>query len=283
MPFVRAWRPAVAGVTEVLHATMTGYSYPAHCHDVWTVLLVDEGAVGYDLDRHRFATATTSVNILPPHVVHDGRPLGAGFRKRVLYLDETWLPSALIGKAVDHSIIEDPALHRIVDRVHVTLQHGDDLAAETLLRSAAERIRLRLGALQEVGVVERATAHRLRSFLDEHAFESVTLATAAAALDRHPTHLARSFSEAFGMSPHAYLTSRRVAAARRMLLDGLAPATVAVTVGFHDQAHLTRHFRRHTSTTPARFASGPLAVMLPRNGDDRRQRAAGDPDGASER
>jgi transcriptional regulator GlxA family with amidase domain len=25
-------------------------------------------------------------------------------------------------------------------------------------------------------------------------------------------------------------------------------------VGFHDQAHLTRHFARHVGTTPARYA-----------------------------
>jgi AraC-like DNA-binding protein len=29
---------------------------------------------------------------------------------------------------------------------------------------------------------------------------------------------------------------------------------VAADVGFHDQAHLTRHFRHHVGTTPARYA-----------------------------
>jgi AraC-like DNA-binding protein len=32
------------------------------------------------------------------------------------------------------------------------------------------------------------------------------------------------------------------------------PVEVATSVGFCDQAHLTRHFKRHTSMTPARFA-----------------------------
>jgi AraC-like DNA-binding protein len=29
---------------------------------------------------------------------------------------------------------------------------------------------------------------------------------------------------------------------------------VGAAVGFHDQSHLTRHFRRHVGTTPGRFA-----------------------------
>jgi AraC-like DNA-binding protein len=30
-----------------------------------------------------------------------------------------------------------------------------------------------------------------------------------------------------------------------------------VGVGFYDQAHLTRHFKRHVGTTPGRYATRP--------------------------
>jgi AraC-like DNA-binding protein len=82
----------------------------------------------------------------------------------------------------------------------------------------------------------------------------VTLASAAAELDRSVPHLVRSFTREFGLSPHAYLTGRRVDMARRLLLHGTAPADVATAVGFYDQAHLTRHFKRHTSATPSSYA-----------------------------
>ncbi len=50
---VTAWRPGVPGITEVFHANIADYAYPAHCHDTWTVLLVDAGAIAYDLDRRQ--------------------------------------------------------------------------------------------------------------------------------------------------------------------------------------------------------------------------------------
>jgi AraC-like DNA-binding protein len=56
------------------------------------------------------------------------------------------------------------------------------------------------------------------------------------------------------ISPYAYVVGRRIDAARRLLLQGARPAEVATAVGFCDQAHFTRHFKRHTSTTPARYA-----------------------------
>jgi AraC-like DNA-binding protein len=72
------------------------------------------------------------------------------------------------------------------------------------------------------------------------------------------THLVRCFSRAFGIPPHTYLLGRRIDAARRRLLEGEPVAQVAAGVGFHDQAHLTRHFKRHVGTTPARFAHSTM-------------------------
>ncbi len=94
----------------------------------------------------------------------------------------------------------------------------------------------------------------LRELLDEHRFEPFTLAEASGILHRSPAHLIRAFTRAFGMAPHRYVVARRIEAARRGLLEGEPVAGVAARVGFHDQAHLTRHFKRHVGTTPARFA-----------------------------
>ena len=68
------------------------------------------------------------------------------------------------------------------------------------------------------------------------------------------------FTNAYGMPPHRYVTGRRIDLARRLLLDGVRPAEVSAAVGFHDQAHLTRHFRRTLGVTPAAFARSARAA-----------------------
>ena len=67
--------------------------------------------------------------------------------------------------------------------------------------------------------------------------------------------MARSFSATFGIAPHAYVLGRRLEAARARILDGEPLAEVAAEVGFYDQAHLSRHFRRFIATTPGRFVA----------------------------
>ena len=83
----------------MFHARWADHAYPVHTHDTWTLLIVDDGVIGYDLDRRRGQVASASgVTLLPPHVPHDGHALtGSGFRKRVVYLDDTYLDPTLAG------------------------------------------------------------------------------------------------------------------------------------------------------------------------------------------
>jgi AraC-like DNA-binding protein len=257
--WVRSWRPGVPGIHEVFHARFVDHVYPPHTHDAWTVFIVDEGAIRYDLETRHRGAAGARVTILPPHIVHDGRPAtGAGFRKRVLYLGGDVLDERLAGRAVDDPDIEDPVLVRRLDTLHLALLDADEaLGSEAILAVVGERLSTHLGARPDQ-TFERSggvIASDLRDLLDERAFENVTLRQAGNLLHVSPAHLVRCFSRAFGIAPHRYVLGRRIDAARRRLLDGEPIAQVAASVGFHDQAHLTRHFKRHVGTTPARYAS----------------------------
>ncbi|GAA5702817.1 AraC family transcriptional regulator [Streptomyces avermitilis] len=254
---ISAWRPRVPGVVEVFHAHYTEYAYPMHVHDAWTLLIVDDGAVRYDLDRHEHGTPDDTVSLLPPHVPHNGSPVSEhGFRKRVLYLDLSRLDASLIGPAVDAPDVVDPLLRLRVGQLHTALAHaGDELEAESRLAFIGERLRghLRPRAAQRQRPPDRGVAPRLRELLDARLVDGVSLDEAARLVHAHPAHLVRAFSGAFGIAPHQYLMSRRVERARRLLLEGMRPAEVASATGFYDQAHLNRHFKRLVGVAPGRY------------------------------
>ena len=259
-PEIRAWKPLVAGIREVFHARFTDHAYPPHTHDVWTLFIVDEGAIRYDLHGRTHGAEPPMVTVLPPHVVHDGRPATSrGFRKRVLYLETSILDEQLAGAAVDRPIVADSSLRGHVSDLHDALECVDDaLEAETRLAFVAERVARALGraAAQPSTGASTDLAEQLRAFLDTHLFEQVTIGSAASAFGATPTHLARSFSRVFGIPPHAYVLGRRMEAARDRILGGQALADVAAELGFHDQAHLSRRFRQFLGTTPGRFRTG---------------------------
>ena len=257
---IRAWKPALSGVREVLHARFRDHDYPPHTHGDWTVFIVDEGAIRYGLDRHEHVATPSMVGFLPPDVVHDGRVgTAGGYRKRVLYVDADVLPAALIGAAVDRPAIDDPDFVAEIAAIHDALECPDDaLEAETRFALAAERIRAWLGHV-DTGPppgTKRVVAEAVRDVLDGRTFEAVTLAEVAGQAGWSPAHAARAFTDVFGIAPHAYVLGRRLDAARDRILAGEPLADVAAATGFFDQAHLTRRFRRFLGTTPQGFRLG---------------------------
>lgn len=254
---VQAWSTPVPGIAEVLHARFVDHVYPAHTHDTWTLLIVEQGAIRYDLERAEHGTLDRVVTLLPPHVPHTGRAaVQNGFRKRVLYLDSTVLDESLVGASVDRPTMRDPLLHRRVLSLHAALTGTQEtLEAESRLALIRARLQGHLGGTPTRAVAEPGRlAGELRDLLDASVATSLTLRQAAALLHAHPDALVRSFQAAFGLPPHRYLIGRRIDLARRLLLAGQPVAQVALASGFADQSHLTRHFARQIGTTPARYA-----------------------------
>jgi AraC-like DNA-binding protein len=248
------WRPRLDGVVEVLSAHFTGHAYPMHAHDTWTLLIVDSGAVRYDLDRHERGSFGEVVTLLPPHVPHNGSSPHP-FRKRVLYLSQAQLPPQLIGASVDKSDFPDSPLQKMISTLHRVIgQPGEELAAESHLAEITERLRDRLGHPEITGRIDRTPARKLRDLLEQHVVPGISLQAAAGLLHFHPAYLVRAFRAEFGMSPHQYLISRRVDLARRQILAGDPLWSVAPGSGFYDQPHLIRHFKRILGVTPKAFA-----------------------------
>lgn len=256
---VEAWRPPVAGVAEVLHAFFAEHAYPLHTHDCWTLLLIDRGAVHYNLYRDEHTASGNAITLLPPHVPHNGRTVHAhGLRKRVLYLETDVLTTDLVGSSVDRPSLDDPVLRARIGQLHYVLAaQTEHLEAESHLVLIQERLRLHLteSLHRPRPVPEHSLARSLRDLLDERITEGITINEAARMLHTHPTHLIRSFGREFGLPPHAYLNGRRINWARRLLLDGMRPVDVATCVGFYDQAHFSRHFKKMLGVNPSTFTS----------------------------
>ena len=109
-------------------------------------------------------------------------------------------------------------------------------------------------AAQTHGGLSAGTMRRLQEYVEVHLSESINLPMLAAIAGLSMHHFAREFKQSAGVTPHHYVTQKRVERAQAMLAHTDLPlAQIAYATGFSDQSHLARHFRHMLGTTPREF------------------------------
>ena len=100
----------------------------------------------------------------------------------------------------------------------------------------------------------RALKHVIE-YVHEHLGDNLSLSDLAAEVNLSTYHFARLFKQSLGYSPHQYILQNQVERAQKLIeiTDKPNLADIGLTVGFHDQAHFTRAFKRFVGTTPRRF------------------------------
>lgn len=132
------------------------------------------------------------------------------------------------------------------------------LYTDMLADSMALRI-FRLGQSLEKGVCrpcELSTTQlaTIEALLEARLTEGISLAELAASIGVSRFHFARAFTATTGISPHRFLTVRRIERAKALLSDTELPlAQIAIEAGFNDQQHFTTRFRNLVGMTPGRY------------------------------
>jgi AraC-like DNA-binding protein len=140
-------------------------------------------------------------------------------------------------------------------RHHRSLEDGSLLDAECALADCVgllfqHCIERRAGG---TAPVPRANVLRARDYIEDNYQQQLSACELAKAVGASRYHLARSFAEEFGVTPHAYLVQVRLAKAKLLLARDIPVQRVAIEAGFADQSHFTRHFRNTYGATPAQY------------------------------
>ena len=72
----------------------------------------------------------------------------------------------------------------------------------------------------------------------------------------------RAFKRRYGIPPHGYQLTVRTGLAVPLLIRGASVTQVAHELGFTDQSHFTRHFKRLWRMTPGSYARGPHVISF---------------------
>lgn len=102
---------------------------------------------------------------------------------------------------------------------------------------------------------EPVAVRKARDLIQARCCEFISLESLSSEVGLSKFHLLRSFARGVGVPPHEYQIQVRLQRARDLLNRGISPAMAAAAVGFSDQSHLNRHFKRRLGLTLGEYAA----------------------------
>jgi AraC family transcriptional regulator len=95
---------------------------------------------------------------------------------------------------------------------------------------------------------------RAIEYINEHLAENITLNAIASELGMSQYYFASLFKRSLGITVYQYVIQCRIERAKQLLKQKkIAIADIGTQVGFVDQSHFTRYFKRIVGVTPKGF------------------------------
>ncbi len=156
-------------------------------------------------------------------------------------------------------------LARLIEEESARPDARNDLYGDALILALLIDV-LRIGRRQERKRTPLSSwqLRRVMDYIEEHCGENIRLQKLAELTGLSQTYFSHAFKASTGLPPHQWQLNVRVRKVQERLLRGDTPLSeIATEVGFSDQAHLTRVFRRIVGETPAAWQRSNLGCIRP--------------------
>jgi len=262
---IHFWQtPPLSGV-ELLTARYIEHRFVPHVHDGFVIGMIMEGAQRYRYRGAEHLAPMGTLVLINPNEVHNGQKgHDAGWRYRAFYPDNQQILGLMeeLGLPVTHmptfkdTLLQDPELFRGLYQLHQLLEGPESaLQQQTVWRHMMRVLLHRHARLPQPTTPgsEHRAVHQAKELLHARLADPPSLEELAAAVNLSPFHFARVFQRATGMAPHTWLMQQRIAHARTLLQQGCLPLHVATQLGFADQSHLSRQFKKVYGVGPGAY------------------------------
>lgn len=215
--------------------------FDSHNH-VWhyVISVVMQGTVIVNFKGSELICHKGDVFIIPPYVVHS-----------VCQGKDARLLSMCIGTVFveENNLVKAEGIFR--ELLKDTVEQGvfGKKQREKLLVSLQTVYRLRNNGRKEMDAGIKILADKIT----DHPEQELPIETLAAHIFVSKYYLIRKFKSSIGMTPHQFCIQNRIRKSQRMLDKDKTISGIATEMGFYDQSHFDKAFRRIVGISPSEY------------------------------
>ncbi|WP_070970050.1 AraC family transcriptional regulator [Vibrio sonorensis] len=256
---------AILPQIELRIADNSSACYHAHSHDEFSFGLIDSGVAFYSNGNRKNRIATGDLVTINPADVHSCNPEKGNWSYRMLFVDAVWMgeiqKEVLGDQNLDYVAFDKDYENRAdyvakFNHLFDLLENEKDvLSAESSLFGFVECGVFLNSQRDSQRKVHSPDLTPVREKLLDQMDENHQLDELANEVGLNRYQLLRHFKKRYGLPPHAYLMDEKIKKSKLLLRAGNDISQVAHQLGFADQAHFQRHFKKRIAVTPKYYQS----------------------------
>jgi len=239
--------------------------YSRHSHDSFSITVFGTGEV--EVEFHSVEEELVSSNqiiIFNPNQVHQTKSEIKKTRDYfTLHIDTKWCRDKqieLFGFEEEftyvQNIIDDEYLSKEIFSIFKNIiqnENNSNEKLENIIINILEKYTIL--DLKKRDSKEHFLCKKVKNYILENLEEQITLEDISKVVGYNESYVSRVFKKEFGLSPYAFLIDKRVQKAKNRLLDGsrIDLSQLSSEVGFYDQSHFSKAFKRTFATTPKKY------------------------------
>ncbi|WP_235432618.1 AraC family transcriptional regulator [Pragia fontium] len=262
------------GGLEVLQARYHRQTFSRHSHENFCVGVINEGAQSFYRTGGTHIAPQDSIILVNADDIHTGRAATEnGWSYHAMYpsaellasLSKDMKTTAGATPYFPEAVVYDPMLALELRQSFKLLSIANNkLLKESVVFSALARLMMKhakTSITPPVQINAQSQVLRVRSFLDDCPEENISLLELSSLVSLSPYYLLRQFQKMTGLPPHAYQIQARLRKSRTLLKHGCSILETAMLLGFHDQSHFHRHFKKSMGITPKEYVKNLLPEL----------------------
>jgi len=255
------------GGLEMVNAKYHRKNFSKHAHEGYTISVIETGTQRFYRSGGEHLAPQDSIIFVNANDVHTGQAATeSGWSYRAIYPLESQFQQLANDLGVSdnfapyfkQAVVFDPQMAAELRQLFTVLAQCDNrLLRETMLNGVLTRVMFKHGRnkpkVKQLKPCEQAL-QLVRQYIHDHLADNISLDYLAKLTSLSPFYLVRQFQQRFGLPPHAYQIQRRLQKSKTLLKQGCLVINVALELGFHDQSHFHRHFKRAMGVSPTSYS-----------------------------
>lgn len=233
--------------------------FTKHYHDTYTIGLTYKGVLKSFNSFETYDSYEYSIRVNNPGEVHSGKSKEwshANFYPTVDLLSNLYEQIFYEKKTpfFQRHIVENKLLFlKLHNFFTAYFDKEDEMFVESLLIEAlSELILSNTIYTKEYNKIfeDRKLIKDTYELINDSLDTNFTLDTLASNVNLSKYHFLRLFKKEFGLTPHAFIINQRLNKANRLIQKGVSISQASIEVGFNDQSHYSRNFKKFFGYTP---------------------------------